>query len=332
MATILVVDDRAINREFLATLLGYVGHEVLQASDGVEALAIARAQRPTLIITDVLMPNMDGVELADRVHDDPDIAATPIIFYTATYRVPEASVLAESCRVSSVLAKPAEPQAILDAVSAALGVGPAPALMPQHASAPPSFLGARLPPYLRDLSELQQRLRRMVDEAVEEDGAERATDRDDTILSSYQTLGLRMAALLELGLVLPSERDPEKLLDLFCGGAQDIMNCKQAFVAVLDATSAASTVPPRAASPRRRVPGSLRSSPLPASSPKRSPTVSRVACGKRYRRSSRRYCGHRPLCCSCRCRCAPPRPCAAGSASPSASAATDSTRKTSSSA
>ena len=234
MATILVVDDRAINREFLATLLGYVGHEVLQASDGVEALAIARAQRPTLIITDVLMPNMDGVELADRVHDDPDIAATPIIFYTATYRVPEASVLAESCRVSSVLAKPAEPQAILDAVSAALGVGPAPALMPQHASAPPSFLGARLPPYLRDLSELQQRLRRMVDEAVEEDGAERATDRDDTILSSYQTLGLRMAALLELGLVLPSERDPEKLLDLFCGGAQDIMNCKQAFVAVLD--------------------------------------------------------------------------------------------------
>src|SRR5262249_29517346 len=117
MAKILVVDDRAINREFLSTLLGYVGHEVTEAVDGVEALALARSTHPELIITDVLMPNMDGVELADCVHDDPAIAGTPIIFYTATFRVPEASVLAESCRVAAVLAKPAEPQAILDAVA-----------------------------------------------------------------------------------------------------------------------------------------------------------------------------------------------------------------------
>jgi len=236
MPTILVVDDRAINREFLATLLGYVGHDVIEAPDGVEALAIARAQRPDLIITDVLMPNMDGVELADRVHDDADIAGTPIIFYTATYRVPEASVLAESCRVRTVIAKPAEPQTILDAIAAALGTGPAPVLMPQQAAAPPSFLGARLPSYLRELSELQQRLRRVLDEAVEEDGAEPRSDvRHDTILASYQTLGLRMAALLELGLVLASERDAPKLLDLFCEGAKDIMSCRVAIVAVLDA-------------------------------------------------------------------------------------------------
>src|SRR6476660_10175997 len=120
MATILAVDDRAINREFLVTLLGYVGHDVLEAADGVAALEVARARHPDLIITDVLMPNMDGVELADRVHDDPDRAGTPIIFYTATYRVPEANVLAQSCHVSIVLAKPAEPQTILDAVAAAL--------------------------------------------------------------------------------------------------------------------------------------------------------------------------------------------------------------------
>jgi len=231
MAAILVVDDRAINREFLATLLGYVGHAVLQAADGAEALAIAREHRPDLIVTDVLMPNMDGVELADRVHDDPAIAGTPIIFYTATYRVPEASVLAESCRVAAVIAKPAEPQTILDAVAAALGTGPAPVLMPQQAAAPPSFLGARLPSYLRELSELQQRLRRVLDEALEEQRAE----RHDPIVASYQTLGLRMAALLELGLVIASERDPQNLLDVFCSGAQDIMNCKGALVAVLDA-------------------------------------------------------------------------------------------------
>jgi diguanylate cyclase (GGDEF)-like protein len=236
MATILVVDDRAINREFLATLLGYVGHEVIEAADGNEALATARARRPDLIVTDVLMPNMDGVELADHVHDDPAIAHTPIIFYTATYRVPEASVLAESCRVFAVLAKPAEPQTILDTIAAALGKGPAPVLMPQTAAAPPSFLGARLPAYLRDLSDLQHRLRRVLGEAIEEQRAEHPDPRHDTILSSYQTLGLRMASLLELGLVLASERDPQKLLEVFCNAARDILSCKAAFVALLDAT------------------------------------------------------------------------------------------------
>jgi diguanylate cyclase (GGDEF)-like protein len=234
MAKILAVDDRAINREFLATLLGYVGHEVLQAADGAEALELTRAQHPDLIITDVLMPVMDGVELADRVHDDALIAHTPIIFYTATYRVPEASVLAQSCRVATVLAKPAEPQAILNAVAAALGTGPAPSLMPEQAAAPPSFLGATLPPYLRDLSELQHRLRRVLDEAVEEERTQQP-QASDPILSSYQTLGLRLAALLELGMVLSAKRDPQRLLDLFCGGAQDIMNCRHAVIAVLDA-------------------------------------------------------------------------------------------------
>ena len=236
MAKILVVDDRAINREFLSTLLGYVGHAVTEAVDGVEALDAARRGHPDLILTDVLMPNMDGVELADRVHDDPSIADTPIIFYTATYRVPEAMVLAESCRVAAVLAKPAEPQAILDAVASALGRGPAPVLMPQQAAAPPSFLGATLPAYLSDLSELQQRLRRVLDEAVEEDRLDRLErpERHDTIVTSYQTLGLRLGALLELGLVLASERDPERLLALFCTGAQDIMSCASAMIAVLD--------------------------------------------------------------------------------------------------
>jgi len=236
MAKILVVDDRAINREFLSTLLGYVGHAVTEAVDGVEALDVALREHPDLIITDVLMPNMDGVELADRVHDNPAIADTPIIFYTATYRVPEASVLAASCHVSAVLAKPAEPQAILDAVARALGAGPAPVLMPQQTAAPPSFLGAKLPAYLNDLSELQQRLRRVLDEAVEEDRRERLErpERHDSIVISYQTLGLRIGALLELGLVLASERDPENLLALFCSGAQDIMSAASAMIAVLD--------------------------------------------------------------------------------------------------
>jgi len=100
MATILVVDDRPVNREFLATLLGYVGHSVLQAADGAEALAIVHEQRPDLVITDLMMPTMSGVEFAGRVRNDAQIAATPIIFYTATYRVSEANAVAQECGVA----------------------------------------------------------------------------------------------------------------------------------------------------------------------------------------------------------------------------------------
>jgi CheY-like chemotaxis protein len=64
MATILIVDDRPTNRHFLMTLLGYGGHILLEAADGAQALKIVRDQRPDLIITDILMPTMDGLSLS----------------------------------------------------------------------------------------------------------------------------------------------------------------------------------------------------------------------------------------------------------------------------
>src|SRR5260370_11908883 len=85
MATILVVDDRASNREFLVTLLGYQGHRLVEATDGAEALALARAELPALVITDVLMPTMDGYEFVQQLRADPAIARTPVIFYTPHY-------------------------------------------------------------------------------------------------------------------------------------------------------------------------------------------------------------------------------------------------------
>ena len=75
MATILVVDDRPINRELLVTLLGYGGHRMLEAPDGEKALAIARAERPELIIADIIMPAMDGYEFARQVRKDAKLLA-----------------------------------------------------------------------------------------------------------------------------------------------------------------------------------------------------------------------------------------------------------------
>jgi len=236
MATILVVDDRAANLEFLATLLGYVGHRVLQAGNGAEALEIVRNQHPDLVITDVLMPKMGGIEFADRVHDDPTVAHTPIIFYTATYRAPQARVLADSCKVAAVLVKPAEPQAILDAVAAALGSGPAPELIPQTVTTYPSFLSAQLPASSRELMDLQASLRRALDGTIEHGdfNLDEAGDQE-TISRSFHALSLRLARLLELELTLTSERDPDEILALFCRSAQDIMHCKYAAAGMLTA-------------------------------------------------------------------------------------------------
>ena len=67
MATILVVDDEAPIREFLALLLEDLGHEVRQAINGRQAVEIASSKRPDLVISDVMMPLMGGPELCTWV-------------------------------------------------------------------------------------------------------------------------------------------------------------------------------------------------------------------------------------------------------------------------
>jgi CheY-like chemotaxis protein len=62
MAKILVVDDNASNRKLLVALLGHEGHWMIEASDGADGLEAARAQSPDLVISDILMPTMDGFE------------------------------------------------------------------------------------------------------------------------------------------------------------------------------------------------------------------------------------------------------------------------------
>ncbi len=77
MATILIVDDLSTNRKFLVTLLRHHGHRLLEAADGREALAAVQAERPDLVITDVLMPVMDGYEFVRQLRLNPAPAGFP---------------------------------------------------------------------------------------------------------------------------------------------------------------------------------------------------------------------------------------------------------------
>jgi diguanylate cyclase (GGDEF)-like protein len=120
MARILVVDDNATNRKLVVSVLAYEGHTAIEAADGAEGLAAARAERPELIISDILMPSMDGYEFVRCLRDDAQVAHIPVIFHTAHYLEREAQELAKSWRVARVLAKPCESTQLLSAVNDAL--------------------------------------------------------------------------------------------------------------------------------------------------------------------------------------------------------------------
>jgi adenylate cyclase len=80
---ILVVDDLRTNAEMVAGLLRNLGYEIQTACDGAEALALVREQAPDMVITDIMMPHMDGYELCRRVRAMPSTALLPVILVTS---------------------------------------------------------------------------------------------------------------------------------------------------------------------------------------------------------------------------------------------------------
>jgi diguanylate cyclase (GGDEF)-like protein len=117
MATILIVDTNPVDRRVYTTLLGNYGHRLLEAGDGAQALEVARAELPDLVISEILMPRMDGFTLVRRLRAEPLLAGVPVIFQTANYFEAEVQRLARASGVQSILAKPADPQEILRAVN-----------------------------------------------------------------------------------------------------------------------------------------------------------------------------------------------------------------------
>jgi CheY-like chemotaxis protein len=83
MAKILVVDDEADIRKLLVTLFEDAGYEVLTASNGKDALIIAKAEHPDLIFLDILMPILNGFETCAALRKDPETKDTFIAFLTA---------------------------------------------------------------------------------------------------------------------------------------------------------------------------------------------------------------------------------------------------------
>src|ERR1700722_5838626 len=181
MPKILIVDDNALNRKLLASLLHHEGHETLEAVDGKDALEAVRRGKPQLVMSDILMPTMDGYEFVRQLRADAEFNETPVIFHTAHYHEREAQRLAQVCGVARVLAKPSESAEILLAVEQALaGLRPS---------------GAR--PLAAEFDRPPLQL---------------VTDKLSQNAMELRAANARFAALIELNVQLASERDPRGLL------------------------------------------------------------------------------------------------------------------------
>jgi CheY-like chemotaxis protein len=120
MASILVVDDNATNRKLTVALLSHDGHVTFEARDGADALERAGETRPQLVISDILMPSMDGFEFLQRLRASAELRHIPVIFHTAHYHEREAHQLALSCGAARVLLKPCPGAQLLQAVEQVL--------------------------------------------------------------------------------------------------------------------------------------------------------------------------------------------------------------------
>lgn len=109
---LLVDDDDNIRTVAMIALEDEPGWEIFEARSGMEALAIAKAQKPDLILLDMMMPGMDGKETLHRLREDEEMAQTPVIFVTAKVQTHEIEGY-KQLGAMGVITKPFDPLTLI---------------------------------------------------------------------------------------------------------------------------------------------------------------------------------------------------------------------------
>ena len=117
---ILVVDDQEDNRRILRDLLTASGFEVIEAKTGEEAVTLAEAETPDLILMDIQLPGIDGYEATRQIKAKPALRATPLIVVTS-YALSGDDVKAFAAGADGYVSKPFSPRALLAKVREFLG-------------------------------------------------------------------------------------------------------------------------------------------------------------------------------------------------------------------
>ncbi|HZD41539.1 MAG TPA: response regulator, partial [Terriglobales bacterium] len=117
---ILVADDDSFNRKYLQALLSQQGHTVTECEDGLASLDWLRTHPCDAVISDVLMPRMDGYRLCYEIRKNKDLHRIPVILYTAAYLSAADEKAALAMGADKLIRKPAQPEQILAALHEAV--------------------------------------------------------------------------------------------------------------------------------------------------------------------------------------------------------------------
>ncbi len=120
MVTILAVDDSASMRQMVSFTLKAAGYSVVEAVDGLDALKKAKAQKFDCVLTDVNMPQMDGIELIKELRALPEYQFTPLLMLT-TESGTEKKQLGKAAGATGWIIKPFKPEQLLKTIDKVLG-------------------------------------------------------------------------------------------------------------------------------------------------------------------------------------------------------------------
>jgi two-component system response regulator MtrA len=115
---VLVADDNADNREIFTAILDYRGYRTASASSGREAVEFVCRERPSLIVMDLVMPGLSGLEALEAIRDDPACEEVPVVLATA--QVEFSCEQGKAAGFSAVVYKPVRPLYLADAVQRCL--------------------------------------------------------------------------------------------------------------------------------------------------------------------------------------------------------------------
>jgi len=128
-ARIVVADDEADIRRLIAFTLGRRGHTILEADAGDVALELIRRERPDLVVLDVMMPGLSGLEVARALAAEPDTAGIPVVILSAKGQVTEVEA-GLSMGARAYLVKPFTPSALAGRIDEILAASAAPNAAP----------------------------------------------------------------------------------------------------------------------------------------------------------------------------------------------------------
>lgn len=181
MATIVAVDDHPDDLRLLSLLLQVEGHEVVTAASAAEGLKAVEQHHPDLVVSDLVMPGIDGFELLTRLREDGAGPAPKTIFWTAYYSEADAAALVRRLELDGMVIKPIDPVSFPRLIDAALRSEP------HHAPAPDTELLAELNAVIYDRLEALEESNRRLEES-------RASERRSVARAEQQALVVALGA------------------------------------------------------------------------------------------------------------------------------------------